>query len=89
MNAEFEIEDIFELQSRNKVCVFVKLLTPNSNWQLSDESKLGPVQIENWFDIPRKLDKDGNIRLDLFLFVFKNNIDKDKLKINQIAELTT
>ena len=87
MNPEFEIEYIFELKSRNKIYVFAKLLTPNSDWHLSDKSKLGDVEIEKSIDIPRKLDDDGNVRLNLFAFVLKNNNDRNKLKVNQIAEL--
>jgi hypothetical protein len=75
------------LQSRNKICVFAKLLTPALNWKLTEEPKLGQVEIENWFDIPRSLDKNGNVRLDLFAFVLKNNNDEDKIQVSQIVEL--
>jgi hypothetical protein len=88
MSTQFEIEHIFTLQSRNKVCVFARLLDSNSDWKLTNESKLGDVQIENLFDIPRAHDKDGNIRLDLFAFLLKKSDDINKLQINQIVELT-
>jgi hypothetical protein len=87
MNIQFEIEHIFKLHARNKVCVFARLLDSSLDWKLTNESKLGQVQIENWFDIPRAHDKDGNIRLDLFAFQLKNNDDKNKLNINQVVEL--
>ena len=87
MNIQFEIESIFKLHTRNKVCVFARLLNSNLDWKLTDESKLGSVQIENWLDIPRAHDKNGNRRLDLFAFQLKNNDDKDKLTINQVVDL--
>jgi hypothetical protein len=87
MIIQFEIEDIFKLDTRNKVCVFARVLNSDLSWKLTDESKLGVVRIENWLEIPRSHDKDGNIRLDLFAFLLKNNDDKDKLKVNQIVEL--
>ncbi len=88
MDVKFEIESIFKLRARNKVVVFARLLDSNLDWKLSEKSKLEQVEIENWFDIPRALDKDGNIRLDLFAFALKNNMDEYKLQIGQIAELT-
>ena len=85
MKIQFEIENVIEL--RNRICVFAKQLNSNLDWQLTDDSKLGQVQIEKWCDIPRSLDKDGNIRLDLIAFILKENDDKHKLKVNQTVEL--
>ncbi len=87
MIIQFEIENIFTLHSRNKFVVLARLLHSNIDWKLSEKSKLGQVEIENWFDIPRAHDKNGNQRLDLFAFALKNNEDKDKLQVNQIVEL--
>ena len=88
MSIQFNIESVVKLTSRNKTLVFAKLLNSNLDWKLSENSKLGLVEIENWVDIPRAHDKEGNIRWDLFVFQLKNNNDNDKLKINEIAELT-
>jgi hypothetical protein len=87
MIVQFEIESIFKLQIKNKVCILARLLDSNLDWKLSEKSKLGQVEIENWFDIPRALDKNGKQRLDLFAFVLKSTLDRDKLKINQIVDL--
>ena len=46
MNIQFEIENVFKLYARNKICVFARLLNTNSDWKLTDEFKLGQVQIE-------------------------------------------
>lgn len=87
MYIQFEIETIFELKAHNNIYVLSRLITKNINGQLTDNSKLGGVAIEKWFDIPRAHDKEGNLRLDLYAFALKNSIDKDKLKVGQIVDL--
>jgi hypothetical protein len=87
MKIQFEIESVFKLSLRDKVYVFAKQMNSNLDWKLTDNSKLGVIQIENWCDIPRAIDKNGNQGLDLFAFVLKNKYDKDKLKEGQIVEL--
>lgn len=87
MKIEFEIENIIEVGDTNKVYILAKLLNTRLDWKLTDESAIGQVQIEKWCDSPRAINNDGDLRLDLFSFVLKNNDDKTKLKVNQIAEL--
>ena len=87
MDLQFQIESIFRLQAQNKIYVFAKQLNTDVNWELTETTKLGQVLIEQWLDIPRKLDKAGNIRLDVFTFALKNNEDENKLAVNQIVEL--
>jgi hypothetical protein len=62
MNPKFEIECIFKVTLRDKSYVTARLLNSNLDWKLSDKSKLGEVEIENWFDIPRESDTLGNQR---------------------------
>ena len=45
-------------------------------------------EIENWFDIPRALDGDGNQRKDTFAFVLKNPDDKVNISENDILQLS-
>jgi hypothetical protein len=80
MSTKFKIEEIFELKGRDKICVLAKLLDIDSSFQLTDKSRLGEVEIENWFDIPRKLDDNGNIRVDLYAFLLKNKLDLNKIQ---------
>ena len=88
MNPHFKMEQTFLLSEKNRVYVFAKLLSINLDFKLSGISKLGPVDIENWFDIPIAHDEMGNIRLDLYAFALKNNADRDKLKVGEIVELS-
>jgi len=89
MNYQFKIDSIFKLKARNKTCVFAQLIGDDSDFKLSEKSMLGNAPIENWLDIPKVDDEDGNPRTDLFAFLLKENSDKDKLKIGEIAELIT
>lgn len=83
----FEIEGIFKIKSRNKVYILAKLLDLDQKCTLTDKSRLGNVEIEKWFDIPRAHDNDGNLRSDLFAFAMKRSEDESKLQINQVVEL--
>ncbi|HEX7902869.1 MAG TPA: hypothetical protein VF487_03240 [Chitinophagaceae bacterium] len=87
MVAKFEIESVFGLIARGQIVIAAKRLD-NVIFRLSDKSKLNDVPIENFTDIPKAHDKDGNIRYDLFVFILKNKEDKDKFVIGQVVELS-
>lgn len=86
MSYQFQIESIFKLKARNKICVFARLLGKN-DFKLSEQSTLGNVDIENWLDIPQQTDDDGNPRTDLFAFLLKKNNDRNRLSPGKIVEL--
>ena len=86
MNFQFEIESIFKPTTKETVYLFAKALA-TSSFQLTDNSKLEGIRIENWCDIPRAHDKEGNLRTYLFVFALKKCDEKDKLSIGQIVEL--
>jgi hypothetical protein len=83
----FEIEAFFELSSKKQVYVLARILDKDFNFKLTDDSRLGNVPIEKWFDIPRAQDANGNVRIDLFAFLLKNVDDKELLKIGDVTEL--
>jgi hypothetical protein len=86
MIPQFEIESIFKPTTQESIYVFAKLLN-NYPFTLSDNSKLGDISIENWVDVPRAIDKEGNQRTDLFVFVLKNSSDKEYFSPQQVVEL--
>jgi len=75
---EFQIEQVLSL--KGKAYLLTKALDKNVNFKLSDTSFLGDFAIENWFDIPKATDANGNYRTDNFAFVLKHETDKDKIK---------
>lgn len=83
---KFQIEQIVAI--KGKAYLLTKCQTLKPNFKLSDSSFLGEVEIENWFDIPRALDESGNQRLDVFAFVLKNEMDKNRVKEGQILLLS-
>jgi len=89
MADQFQIEAVVNISSQDKVYVLARELKVETNWKLSENARLGEVEIEKWLDIPRSLDENGSQRMDLFAFCLKNTYDKDKLKIGDIVELIT
>lgn len=85
MQSRFRIIQILELNG--KVYVMTELIEKDSKFDLSDNSYLSGVPIENYLDIPRKLDGNGNQRYDVFVFVLKNELDRKLIKENDILEL--
>ena len=85
LNVKFKIENT--LLIKDKAYVLAKLLDTDRDFFLTDASYLNEVAIENWMDIPRAHDMNGNIRLDLFVFALKNLAEKDEFKIGQIVTL--
>jgi hypothetical protein len=73
----FEIESVFTVTGRGLV-VLARCLEPQSFVTLR-YATLGGVPIEPWTDIPRKLEPDGQPRLDLFAFVLRRPEDRPRL----------
>ena len=76
-----------KLKIQDKVYVFVKLVNKDDAFDLSDDATLGGVPIEPFCDIPRKLDKNGTIRLDVYAFLLSNPQDEAKIRLNTEVEL--
>lgn len=87
MPAKFEIEGIFKITNIGHI-ISARLIDKDSDFRLTDNSKLGGIEIKNWLEIPRAKDKEGKPRLDLFVFRLKNSEDKDELKEKDVVELT-
>ncbi|MEP6466458.1 MAG: hypothetical protein ABJB05_09130 [Parafilimonas sp.] len=82
----FQIEQVLVI--RNKAYLLTKSLNNNISFRLSDNSLLGDFEIEKWFDIPKSTDSNGNFRTDKFVFVLKNNSDKEKVSQGDILKLS-
>ncbi|MFK7936747.1 MAG: hypothetical protein AB8G22_24750 [Saprospiraceae bacterium] len=87
MIAKFEVETVFYITNIGHI-VATKLLNTDADFSLTDNSKLGGIEIENWMDIPRAIDSSGKQRLDLFVFKLKHSEDKDKLQKGDLVLLT-
>lgn len=86
MAVQFEIEDIFEIKGRG-ILVSARCLGQMENLWVTENSRLGNVPIRKWFEIPRKLDGDGTLRLDCIFFRLKDETDRHNLKKGQIVSL--
>ena len=90
MEVKFEIEANLKLgKGKNtKYFVFAKCLDVEKDFSVTANSKLGGIEISNYLNQPRALDKEGKARLDVFVFKIRYKKDCDKLKEGQIVELT-
>jgi hypothetical protein len=48
--------------------IFARLIDGLADFELKEGSKLGGIPIYNYVDMPRTLDENGNLRLDIFVF---------------------
>jgi len=89
MKVKFEIELKWKTGKgkEEKHSVFAKCLEKEKNFSLTDKSKLGDVEINNYLNQPRAINKEGKPRLDLFAFKIRYKEDCEKLKEGQIVEL--
>ena len=86
MDILFEIESVFKV-SNIGYFIGTRLLS-DLNFRLTNNPRLGGVEITDWFDIPRSVDEKGRQRQGIFIFQFKNSEDREKLEQGQIVELT-
>jgi hypothetical protein len=77
------------MQMGDKVQIVTELVNKGGQFDLSDNSFLGGIPIENWLDMPRMVDEQGNQRFDWFVFKLKDKNDIHKLKEQDIVELDT
>ena len=83
----FEVENIVTITGRG-VFVVARWLGPDDFENLR-EATLGGCPIEPWTEVPRSLDSDGNIRLDLFAFMLRRGEDQTRFVKGQRVELVT
>lgn len=83
----FEIEAIFKITGRGYF-VGAKCLEMQWDFQVTEYSKLGNFLIKAFLIQPRSLDKNGQLRLNIFCFQLQNSTDFDKLRVGEIVNLT-
>lgn len=87
MNGSSQI--VFELEYtsaiQDEAYVFARLLQPETDFTLTDTALINDIPIKKHVTMPRKLDENGNIRLDIFAFVLKNK--NDILKFKDVTKL--
>jgi hypothetical protein len=81
MSIQVEIENIFTVTNRGKF-VAVRLIDPKATFSVERKAFLNGVELTNYLDMPRALDKQGNQRQDLFCLQLKNPHDAEKLVMN-------
>lgn len=86
MVIEFQIDYVFEKVTKHGPHLIARMLTKNGNFSLTDNLTLGGFKVKR-FGMPRSLDEEGNLRLDMFTFVLKDKSALSHLKKGQIVKL--
>jgi hypothetical protein len=89
MGVKFEIEAKYKTgKKRNeKYFVFAKCLEIEKEFKVTDNSRLGEIEISKFLTQPRATDKEGKPRFDIFIFKIRYKKDCDELEEGQIVEL--
>lgn len=88
MAVKFKIEHIFKITGRGYF-IGARMIEKGNSFWLTENSKLGDIEITTFSDKLRAKDKEGNLRTDLWAFQLKRKEDFDKLKEGEIVELLT
>jgi len=83
-----EIESVFKITNRG-MFVGLRLIDPELNFHITENSFLGGVKLAQFLEIPRSIDSNGNQRRDIVVLQLKNQDDAGKLIPGTIVELTT
>lgn len=81
----FQVEYIYK-KGENGL-ILVKYLSGKKDFEITSESKLGNIELEEYLDMPRKMDKNGKSMLDSFILKPKKASDLDNFKVGQIVHL--
>lgn len=81
----FEVEYKVKSRMRKSSYVMVRLLNEISNFELTDNARLGELPIQKTFSVPRAEANRESVKL--IIFFPKNKQDLDKLEIGQVVEL--
>jgi len=83
---DFKIEKILSIN--NKIYLQTKSLEADVKFKLSDNSLLGGIEIENWYQTSGNIGDNTNAKNVSFTFALKNDTDKDRIKQNDILKLS-
>jgi hypothetical protein len=79
---EFVVEEIFALGTHGTF-VLVRLLSDDASFVLSENPRLGEVQLMRWVEVPSRFDADGQPVLNCFVFQLKSPEDESRLQVGQ------
>jgi len=82
----FKIENIFTVTERGKF-IGVRQMDEEKGWSIEKGSKLADFELKVYFDVPRKLDKNGNLETGFYMMKLKYEEDYDKIKEGDVLPL--
>jgi hypothetical protein len=85
---EFEIVQIVDVREKEQY-IYAKQIGQGNDFIIKSGAYLGDIELEEYLDVPRALDDQGQQRQNLFVFKTKQQIDKAKLRKGMIVKLVT
>ena len=85
-NAYVLIKDVFKV--REDWLIGIEFLNKNTDFKMFEGWKLGEMQLENYLDLPRKINKDGSSDLNTFLVKLKESDIELPFQTNSVELLT-
>jgi hypothetical protein len=86
MTTKLKIEKILSLAGQGQY-LLVRPIIPGHELILGEKTYLDNVELDQYLDIPRKLNENGELDLDLYSVKLKNDHEVFRLKENTIVEL--
>jgi hypothetical protein len=84
---EFEIVQVLSVKDDYQY-IFARQIELGHDFTVKAGTYLGNVELDEYIDMPRALDENGQQRHDLFIFKPKHHIDKSQLSNGMIVRLS-
>ena len=88
MIEEFEIMKVTDIHNRGQF-IFVRQINVGHNFEIKKGSMLEDIPLNQYLDMPRKIDENGEQRMDVFIFRPAEKIPPDYFTEGQIVKLVT
>lgn len=86
MTTKLKIERILPVAGQGQY-ILVRPTVSGQKFTISEKTYLGNVALDKYVDMPRKLEENGDLDVDLYSVKLKNDHEVFRLKENTIVEL--
>ena len=86
MATKWKIEKIVSIVGQGQF-IFIRPAISGQEIVITEKTYLGNVELDQYLDIPRKLNENGDLDLELYSVKLKNDHEVFRLKENTIVDL--
>lgn len=76
------VKETFKVRDENAIAF--EFINKNSNFEITDDSTIGDYKLKKYLEIPRKLKPNGELDLDTFVIIMKENFEINPIEKNCI-----